>query len=540
MRAASRLSLPILPCVAAVLLVAAPGASGSGRQLVFSTYLGGAFKYGDIGNDVAVDREGNVYVTGRSYYSDFPVTPGAFQTKSHSIGPWDTAGFVAKFDPTGSRLIYATYLGGEGGETTGEGIAVDAAGDAYVSGYTSSKNFPTTPGALRESGSGGFVAKLDPTGSALVYSTLIGGATTHVSSIGVDAAGNAYVAANAVMKLDPTGTGLAYSYLLDPWFAADIAVDPAGDAYIAGADKGAFATKLDPSGGFVYSTPVGGVGGSTDAIAIDSQGHAYVAGRRRGHGAFVVKLEPDGSKPAYSILLPSSSLDAACRCGVAAIAVDGAGDAFLVGSTRAPRLPTSTGALQRRPWSRPKGSTPYVAELGPDGDLGYATYLGGEGDFAAAVALGPAGHVYVTGGTISGALPVSPGAFQRKPRESDGYAAFVTALDPTGAPVAGLAIRAIERRGNRIRLRGALDPAARGTLAASVSQGHTRRPIRLRRRKGALVASIAAPGTGSSLKVALRFAGSDGWQDASVCRKAEIGAALPGRWTLLRIRGCAA
>jgi len=168
-----RTPLALLLCLAALAAVP-PGSAAAEPQLAFSTYLGGAFKYGDIGNDVAVDAAGNVYVTGRSYYSDFPVTTGAFQTHFKEIGPWDTTAFVAKFDPTGSRLIYATYLSGEGGETTGEGIAVDAAGDAYVSGYTNSKGFPTTPGALRGSGAGGFVAKLDPQGSGLVYSTLIG------------------------------------------------------------------------------------------------------------------------------------------------------------------------------------------------------------------------------------------------------------------------------------------------------------------------------------------------------------------------------
>ena len=235
MRAVSRRALlAVLLCAAAALPGIAPSAAAADPQLVFSTYLGGAFKYGDIGNDVAVDAAGNVYVTGRSYYSSFPVTPGAFQTHFKPIGPWDTTAFVAKFDPTGSRLIYATYLSGKGGETTGEGIAVDAAGDAYVSGYTSSDGFPTTPGTLRESGTGGFVAKLDPSGGGLLYATLIGDSSTHAGRIAVDPSGSAYVAgAGTVVKLNPTGSALDYTHRLGPGGVAGVAADSEGHAYIA-------------------------------------------------------------------------------------------------------------------------------------------------------------------------------------------------------------------------------------------------------------------------------------------------------------------
>jgi hypothetical protein len=527
----------------ALLALGLPGAAlGAEPQLVFSTYLGGAYKYGDIGNDIAVDAAGNVYVTGRSYYSSFPVTPGAFQTVRHSVGPWDTTAFVAKFDPTGSRLIYATYLGGEGGETTGEGIAVDAAGDAYVSGYTSSKSFPTTPGALRSSGFGGFVTKLNPAGSGLVYSTLLGDDKTHAAAIAVDPSGNAYIAAGAAMKLDPSGGALVYSNSFGgAGKAADVAVDAAGDAYVAGAASqglpttpgayresgtGAFAAKLDPSGGFSYSTLLGAPKWGAGAIAVDPAGNAYIA------GATAMKLNPPGSALVYSSSLGGAS--------AADIAVDPAGDAFVTGTTRSRRFQTTTGALQRQRGAGPRHpSTPFVSELDRAGNgLAYSTYLAGAGDFSSAVAVNPAGHAYVTGGTISGALPISPGAFQRHPRESDGYAAFVTALDPSGPPIAGLSLGAIERRDDRIRLRGTLDPAAGGKLLADIHHGHSRQALRLRRSKGKFVATTGPLGTGGVWKIAVDFDGSAPWASESICRGVHVGPKRPHRWTRVSPQGC--
>ena len=345
MRAGPRL-LALLLCAGGALPGIAPSPAAADPQLVFSTYLGGAFKYGDIGNDVAVDAAGNVYVTGRSYYSSFPVTPGAFQTHFKPIGPWDTTAFVAKFDPTGSRLTYATYLSGKGGETTGEGIAVDAAGDAYVSGYTSSDGFPTTPGTLRESGTGGFVAKLDPSGGGLLYATLIGDSSTHAGRIAVDPSGGAYVAgAGSVVKLNPTGSALDYTHRLDP----------------------------------------GGVAGLT----ADSEGHAYLA-QTKGTSASLTELAADGSGVVASTPLGGPPLGPRCRCGISGVAVDSEGHAFVTGGAGSPKFQTTTGALRWRRVGRPRTSVPFLSELGPAGGAPiYSTYLSAAGDFASAVAVGP-------------------------------------------------------------------------------------------------------------------------------------------------------
>lgn len=484
----------VLLCVGTALLGIAPGSAAAEPQLVFSTYLGGAYKYGDIGNDIAVDAAGNVYVTGRSYYSRFPVTQGAFQTDPKPVGPFDTTAFVAKFDPTGSRLIYATYLGGEGGETTGEGIAVDAAGDAYVSGYTSSKGFPTTSGALRASGTGGFVVKLNPQGGGLIYSTLVGDAKTHAGRIAVDTSGNAYFAGEGtVVKLNPTGSALAYSHQLGS----------------------------------------GGVAG----IAADSEGHAYIA-QSDGSSASLTELDADGSGIARSTPLVGPPLGEDCRCGISAIAVDGAGHAFIAGATHSPRFPTTTGALRRRRVGPPRASVPFVSELGPTGGgPAYSTYLSAAGDFASALAVGPSGDVYVTGGTISGLLPVSPGAFQLKPHESDGYAAFVTALNSSGDPVPGLAVNRVERRGNRIRLHGSLDPLAQGSLTASAHRGHASRRLRLRRRGGTFAATASLSGR-KAWQIEIRFAGSNAWEDSGACRQVQPLDKSPRRWTRLHMASC--
>jgi len=152
--------------------------NAAGSALVYSTYLGGRGSEGGvgfIGKRIAVDASGNAYVTGYTSSSDFPTTPGAFQTTYG--GNSDV--FVSKLNPTGSSLVYSTYLGGSGPENGdnqegGGGIAVDASGNAYVTGDTDSSDFPTTPGALRTTYGGNgdaFVSKLNAAGSSLVYST---------------------------------------------------------------------------------------------------------------------------------------------------------------------------------------------------------------------------------------------------------------------------------------------------------------------------------------------------------------------------------
>ncbi len=572
-------------------------------QLVYSSYLGGGEKYGDNGNAIAVDQAGHAYVTGSSFYSNFPITPGVFQSKSQSRGPFDTTAFVTELNPSGSGLVYSTYLSGIGNETVGLGIALDAAGNAYVTGRTTSNDFPTTPGAFGATGGGVFVTKLNPTGSDLVYSTLFGAQTGEGNAIAVDPGGNAYVTGSIstkgfpttpgafrtsgdgafVTKIDPSGGGLVYSTLLADHggSGSGIAVDRAGDAYIAGgADPGgfpttpgalrasgggAFVTKVDPAGtGLVYSTLVGDPESYAGSIAIDPAGNAYVAGSTtsarfpttpdafqtafRGNPraeptAFVTKLDPGGTKQVYSTYLGGATGKGRCECGGATgIAVDAAGNAYISGRTGSKTFPTTAGALQRRkPAPKGYGGSGFVSGLNPAGSgLVYSTYLGGYGDDGAeALALDPAGQVYVTGTTIASNFPTTAGAFQRKSRSGGyGYAAFVTELDPSGPPLAGLATRGIERRGNRLRIKGVLDPAADGTLVANVRLKRAGKGIRVRRNGGRFVAKTGPLRTRNWLRIEIGFEGRQPWDSESLCRRVRIDAKRPSRWTRLQSEKC--
>lgn len=179
--------------------------------LSYSTY-DSAYSYNDIATAIAVDSSGSAYVTGKTGSANFPVTAGAFQT---TLPAGSTDAFVMKLNASGSAAIYATYLGGSGG-STGNSIAVDSSGSAYVTGGAYSSDFPTTAGAFQTNFKNGpldpFVAKLDPTGSTLMYSTFLGGlggqAGNHGTAIAVDSAGSAYVTGSIDNGNFPTTPGL--------------------------------------------------------------------------------------------------------------------------------------------------------------------------------------------------------------------------------------------------------------------------------------------------------------------------------------------
>ncbi len=236
-------------------------ASGSG--LVYSTYIGGS--RGDSGNGIALDEPGSAYVTGSTNSTEFPTTPGAFDTSFKGSGD----AFVTKLNAAGSSLAYSTYLGGSGGQGGGQdygsGIAVDEAGGAYVTGSTHSRNFPTSATAFDTSyndGGEAFVTKLNAAGSALVYSTYLGGySEDYGSDIAVDTAGSSYVTGSTDGNGNfPTTAG-----------AFDRSPDDFQDAFV---------TRLNGTGsGLDYSTYLGG--GGQDAgigVVVDGAGRAYVAG----------------------------------------------------------------------------------------------------------------------------------------------------------------------------------------------------------------------------------------------------------------------
>jgi uncharacterized protein (TIGR03437 family) len=396
--------------------------------LAYASLFSGGQK--DIINAIAVDREGNAYVTGKAVSVDFPTTTGSFQ-RTYNGG--DTDAFVVKLNPAGNSRVYATYIGGNSADT-GFGVAVNDAGEVYVTGATNSGNFPTTQGAYRRaiaslSGADAFVTKLNASGSALVYSTYLGGADDTRPddaglAIAIDSAGNAYVTGRSHSFDFPTTPG---AFQRGSFFGDD-----------------GFVTKLNPSGsGLVYSTLIAGNGDDIGAaIAVDAGGNVYLTGYTKsadfpttpgafqrtpsvGLDAYALKLNPAGSGLVYSTFFAADRDDAG-----QAIAIDASGQVYVTGKTTSTNFPTTPGSFQPSP---PGAEEAFVTKLSADGAaLVYSTYLGGESnDSGNAIAIDSAGNAYVAGGTSSDDFPTTPNAFQGLYRtRSD---AFVTKLNATGS-----------------------------------------------------------------------------------------------------------
>ncbi len=374
--------------------------NAAGDSVVYSTYLGGSDF--DEGNGIAVDVHSNAYVTGRTDSSDFPTTAHAVQPSFGGIGD----AFVAKLNATGSSLVYSTYLGGSNVDI-GAGIAVDVQGIAYVTGFTAG-NFPTTLNAPQPTFGGGpidaFVAKLNATGSSLVYSTYLGGSDgDNGSDIAVDVHGNAYVTGSTTSSDFPTT-----AHAVQPSF---------------GGIEDAFLAKLNATGSsLVYSTYLGGSNVDLGiGIAVDLKGNAYVTGSTQGNfpaspnaaqptfgggfsDVFVAKLNAAGNSQVYSTYLGGSGVENAGD-----IAVDVHGNAYVTGSTGGSDFPTTTNAVQP---SFGGIADAFVTKLNAAGNsLIYSTYLGGSNrDFGFGIAVDVLGNAYVTGLTDSGDFPITNAA----------------------------------------------------------------------------------------------------------------------------------
>jgi Bacterial Ig-like domain (group 3)/Beta-propeller repeat len=304
--------------------------SATGTALVYSTYLGGSFA--EYGHHIAVDSAGNAYVTGDTGSTDFPTTTNAVQPV---YGGPNSDAFVSKLNPTGSALVYSTYLGGSG-EDYGYDIALDSAGNAYVTGPTNSTDFPTK-NPLQGANAGSwdaFVAKINAAGSALVYSTYLGGRSEDGGErIAVDSGGQTYV------------TG--YTYSID--FPTKNPLQGAN----AGGEDG-FVAKINATGsGLVYSTYLGGSGREGGyGIAADSAGNAYVTGSTTSTDfpttinavqsanagswdAFVAKINAVGSALLYSSYLGGSGDDFG-----GGFAVDSSRNPYVTGQTSSTNFPT--------------------------------------------------------------------------------------------------------------------------------------------------------------------------------------------------------
>lgn len=373
-----------------------------GTDLVYSTFLGGAGD--DIGYAIAIDAEGNAYITGTTASDDFPTTEDAYDRSFK--GNYDA--FITKLNPSGTKLLYSTFIGGTGTDN-GNAIAIDDEGNAYITGDTNDNTFPTTQGAYDRSNNGGidaFVTKLNLDGTDLVYSTFIGGSNVDIGSgIAIDGSGNAYITGQTFSSDFPTTPG-AYD-----------------TTYITG-NYDAFVTKLNLDGTeLVYSTYLGG--SATDAgkgIAVDSEGNSYITGYTRSlnfpttegahdrnlggtYDAFVTKLNSTGADLVYSTFLGGPGEDRGYG-----IAIDAAGNAYITGRTLASNFPTTTGAYDT---SFNGSSDAFVTKLNPSGKgLVYSTYLGGSSnDYGNGIAIDALGNVYITGQTNSSNFPATAGAY---------------------------------------------------------------------------------------------------------------------------------
>ncbi|MGH9799588.1 MAG: SBBP repeat-containing protein, partial [Blastocatellia bacterium] len=358
--------------------------------LIYSTYLGGFDQ--EYGNGVEVDPQGNAYVTGITYSQDF-LAKNAIQPSLRGFGN----AFVSKFDSSG-KLIYSTYLGG-GGEDIGFTITADATGNAYLAGATDSNDFPTKTGAFQGTRRGRldvFVTKLNPDGSAIVYSTFLGGSADDVAgSIAADPQGNVYL----------TGETLSTDFPTRGAFQTSLK---------GGTD--AFVTKLNSAGSqLVYSTFLGGNGKEIGyGIAVDGPGNAYITGivsstdfptRTPAQAtlggrvdAFLTKLNTDGNGLVYSTYFGGSHDD-----GGFGVGVSGPGEASITGFTTSINFPTKKAFQQ----SNAGGDDAIVARFDKDGALDFSSYLGGSGDDRGFdLATDPSGDAYLIGRTESINFPV--------------------------------------------------------------------------------------------------------------------------------------
>jgi sugar lactone lactonase YvrE len=392
----------------------------------YSTYLGGSVL--DSINAIAVDSSGNVYVTGTTSSLDFPVTSGAY-----AGGTSDA--FIAKLNPGGTALIYATYIGGSA-QDSGTAIAVDSAGNALVTGSTTSSDFPVMFSGTSSyvPSADVFVTKVNSSGVITVSRYLVG-SNAAGAAIAVDSGGNAYVTGSTGSAAFPVTTG-------------SLATVKPNTSGLTG-----FIAKLDGSLAVSYGTYLGGTNSDfPTAIAVDSSGDAFIAGiassanfpvtagayqtvYKASGDAFVSELNAQGSALVYSTFLGGSGSDRAT-----AIAIDSGGNAYVAGSTQSTDFPTTAGAFLTSKPSYSYNNSSFIAKLSPGGaTLDYSSYLGGSGvDSATGLAVDASGNAYLLGTTSSANFPTTPGAVKTQRSYvpccsySDGSDLYLSEFNATG------------------------------------------------------------------------------------------------------------
>lgn len=450
--------------------------------LLYSTYIGGGGL--DIGAAIAYDNNGKAYMVGNTKSVDFPTKTGAYRSQLNAGNDV----IISKLSSDGSQLLASTYLGGQGDDVA-NGIAVDDKGSVFISGTTSSLDFPSTAGSAQPSYKGNsdmFAAKLDDNLTSILYATYLGGSSTETNdAIAVDKSGEVYLTGTTnssdyptvpgsydvtynldndvvVTKLNATGTTKVYSTYIGGQRADDatgIAIDASGSAYITGVTQSSdfptpngidktyngnadlFVTKVSTNGAALsYSTFVGGTGTEGGgAIAVDDNGAAYITGftnssdypttpgafDRQRGGQDMIVTKVAGGG---SVLSYSTFLGEVISLGFA-ISVDKAGAAYVTGATYSNTFPTTKNGYD----ADYNGSGDViVVKLRSDGSgLLYSSYIGGgSGDVALGNAVDPGGKLFITGWTVSNDYPTTPGAYDRDYNSPQSAAedAFVTVV----------------------------------------------------------------------------------------------------------------
>ncbi len=371
--------------------------------LIYSTYLGGSG--GDAAFGVTLNSaNGNVYVTGETASINFPTSP-VDQNYVPNTGETDILGligqgnvFVTEFNSTGTGIVFSTYLGGSGLDIPSQ-IYLASNGNLFIVGSTTSNNYPTTSGVFQPSYAGNqdaFLTEMKPDGSALVYSTYVGGTQIdYGTAVAIDSSGNAYV------------TGATNSVDFPTLNPIQLSNDGLYDAYV---------TEISPTGALIYSTYLGGsLSDYGTGIAVGSGGSIYVAGYTfssnfptqsafqstlsGGSDLFVSKFVPGATSLQFSTYLGGSSIDQANG-----MTLDASDNVYLTGETQSSNFPVTVNAYQSQLLGTENA---FVAELSSDGStLTYSTYIGGSAtDQANAIAVDPAGNMYITGYTQSNNFP---------------------------------------------------------------------------------------------------------------------------------------
>ncbi|MCA9949546.1 MAG: SBBP repeat-containing protein [Anaerolineales bacterium] len=456
------------------------------ESLLYSTFLGGSSR--DGASDISIDVAGNAYITGYTASSDFPVTAGAFDTTFDNL----TDTFVANLSANGAGLVYVTYLGGSDRDFS-NALSIDGMENVFISGYTSSSNFPVTANAFDTTYNGNhdaFVVKLSANGTELAYATYLGGSDhDYVWDINIDESGNVFITGETksndlpvtvgafdttlnsyldafVAKLNTDGSELVYATYLGGSsfaFAQGIRIDDAGNAFIIGATGSndfpvtvgafditfngswdTFVAKINAIGTeLIYATYIGGSNldyGVT--LSLDEVGNVFITGytsstdfpvtadavdttHNGSYDAFIGKLSANGAELAFATYLGGSSDDHSWD-----VSIDGAGNSFITGQTSSSDFPVTADAFDT---TQNGGDDAFVAKLNANGsELAYATYFGGNSsDVGNALSIDEMGNAFIAGTTGSSDFPVTAGAFDTTYNGGD-FDAFVTklALEP--------------------------------------------------------------------------------------------------------------